>query len=280
MTAAPDTVPSHRPPRRPMRRSRSRALLRVEWGKATDTRAARWLIGDHRRSDRARSCWSRCSRSTSIDQTLGAATCSSRARAGDAAAGRGDPDADDRMDAAHRADDVHPGAAAGTRDRCEGRGVAAAGARVGRVRRPWSTVVPSASRPRRDGTSAPTWAPANTIGFVLFVLVNIMMGVAFGALLHNTAASIVLFFVLPTVFGILGRPWTRSAAGSTRRRRSTGCSPASWAGTWPQIPLSTLLWVVVPLVAGLVRTVAARDQVATPASATIAVVGAAARPTR
>ena len=41
---------------------------------------------------------------------------------------------------------------------------------------------------------------SSVIGFALFVLLNVLMGVVFGALLHNTAAAIVLFFVLPTAF--------------------------------------------------------------------------------
>ncbi|MGI8680352.1 MAG: ABC transporter permease [Jatrophihabitans sp.] len=93
------------------------------------------------------------------------------------------------------------------------------------------------------------------IGFVLFVLVNILMGVAFGALLHNTAASVVLFFLLPTVFGILGR-----AVNSVGKWIDPGTTfnwmlDGDWNGHAAGIVITALIWLVLPLSAGLVRTV-------------------------
>jgi ABC-2 type transport system permease protein len=92
-------------------------------------------------------------------------------------------------------------------------------------------------------------------GLLLFVLLNSLMGMAFGALLHNTAAAIVLFYSLPTV-------WTFIAIGALDRLREwlDTVQTFGWvlAGDWdghaPQILTCAAVWVLAPLVAGLVRT--------------------------
>lgn len=93
-------------------------------------------------------------------------------------------------------------------------------------------------------------------GLVLFVLLNSLMGMAFGALLHNTAAAIVIFYALPTA-------WTVLAIGALDRLRGwlDTMQTFGWvlAGDWDghvaQILTSTAVWVFAPLVVGLVRTV-------------------------
>jgi ABC-2 type transport system permease protein len=92
-------------------------------------------------------------------------------------------------------------------------------------------------------------------GLVLFVLLNSLMGMAFGALLHNTAAAIVLFYVLPTV-------WTVIAIGALDRLRAWldtmqtfgWVLAGEWDGHTAQILTSAAVWVLAPLVLGLVRT--------------------------
>ncbi len=96
---------------------------------------------------------------------------------------------------------------------------------------------------------------ANVMGFVLFVLANVAMGVAFGAVLHNSAAAIVLFFVLPVIFGFLN-----AAISSVGRWIDTGTTfnwlaEGDFDGHVPNILVSLGLWVVLPLAAGVVRTV-------------------------
>jgi ABC-2 type transport system permease protein len=63
--------------------------------------------------------------------------------------------------------------------------------------------------------------------YMAYVLLNVMTGVALGALVHNSAAAIVASFVLP----IGSRFWARHRSwwptGSTTRPLSTGCSTAS-----------------------------------------------------
>lgn len=92
------------------------------------------------------------------------------------------------------------------------------------------------------------------VGFVLFVLLNMLLAIAFGAVLHNTAAAIVLLFVVPTGLGFLGeavavvRNWLDP---STALNRVLG---GSWGGHELQILTGTTLWIVLPLAAGAVRT--------------------------
>lgn len=96
---------------------------------------------------------------------------------------------------------------------------------------------------------------AKAAGFVLFVAANMAMGVAFGAVLQNSAAAIVLFFLLPTAFGFLG-----AAAGSIGRWVDPGTTynwllEGHFGGHLGGLVVTTLVWVVAPLAAGVVRTV-------------------------
>jgi ABC-2 type transport system permease protein len=91
--------------------------------------------------------------------------------------------------------------------------------------------------------------------FVAFVLVNSLMGMAFGALLQNTPAAIALFLVLPTIwtlisYGVLvdiGR-WLDTA--QTFRY----VLEADWDGHVGPVLVSLAVWVVAPLSVGFVRT--------------------------
>jgi ABC-2 type transport system permease protein len=93
------------------------------------------------------------------------------------------------------------------------------------------------------------------LGFALFVLLNVLSGVAIAALLHNTAAAIVAYFALPITFLLTGH------AVAFVQEWIDSTTTFNWlllgepGGHWPQITASTLLWVVAPLTAGLVRTV-------------------------
>ncbi|SBT52566.1 ABC transporter permease [Micromonospora auratinigra] len=92
----------------------------------------------------------------------------------------------------------------------------------------------------------------------LFQVVNGLMGAGFGLLLLNTPLAIVTYLLLPTVWSIL------SAMIKALHR------PAQWLDTsitlgplleahvtaaqWGRLAVSLLVWLAVPLVAGLVRT--------------------------
>ena len=93
------------------------------------------------------------------------------------------------------------------------------------------------------------------VGYLLFVLLNVLTGVVFGALLHNPAAAIVLYVALPTAFALLGRALKSVAEWIDTSTTFTWLLQGQWSGHTPQILFSVALWVAVPLAAGLARTV-------------------------
>ncbi len=95
------------------------------------------------------------------------------------------------------------------------------------------------------------------LGSVVVQLVSLLTGMAFGLLLLNTAAAIVVNFVVPlawavvagSVHGLHGvQPWLDSTQPSTYLLEGD-LTPNHWA----QIGVNTLVWVVALLAAGLVR---------------------------
>jgi hypothetical protein len=95
------------------------------------------------------------------------------------------------------------------------------------------------------------------VGVMLFGLLNAAAGMAFGALLHNTAAAIVLAYLLPTVWGIVFTIGPLKKAGDWVDTSKTfdWVLRADWSGHTGQILTSALLWIALPLAAGLARTV-------------------------
>ncbi len=82
-------------------------------------------------------------------------------------------------------------------------------------------------------------------------------GLAFGMLLKNTPAAIVLFFVLPTAWTILGAmvSWLRDAAvwldlNQTMQPLFEGSLTGE---QWAHLGTSVAVWVVLPLTVGLWR---------------------------
>lgn len=93
------------------------------------------------------------------------------------------------------------------------------------------------------------------VGFLLFVLVNVLAGVALGALVQNSAAAIAASFALPTAFAVVGyasRPVKEWLDSSTA---FNWLLKGEWGGHTPGILFSVMLWVAVPLLAGAVRAV-------------------------
>jgi ABC-2 type transport system permease protein len=91
--------------------------------------------------------------------------------------------------------------------------------------------------------------------FLLYVVLNIMTGVALGALVHNSAAAIVASFVLPIGFALLGRASQLVAEWLDYSTTFNWVLNGQWSGHAPQILVSLILWVAIPLTAGLIRTV-------------------------
>jgi ABC-type transport system involved in multi-copper enzyme maturation permease subunit len=93
------------------------------------------------------------------------------------------------------------------------------------------------------------------VAFLLYVVLNVMTGVALGALVHNSAAAIVASFVLPIGFALLGRASHLVADWLDYSTAFNWLLNGEWSGHASQILVSMILWVAIPLVAGLVRTV-------------------------
>lgn len=92
------------------------------------------------------------------------------------------------------------------------------------------------------------------LGFVLFVLLNVLAGVALGALLQNSAAAIAASFALPALVAVVG---TASSMVANWLDMSTSWNSIlvnDWSGHLPQIAVSVTFWIVAPLTAGIVRT--------------------------
>ncbi|MFG2001210.1 ABC transporter permease [Spirillospora sp. NPDC048911] len=94
---------------------------------------------------------------------------------------------------------------------------------------------------------------------VLFAVLVLFMGIAFGMLFMNSPLAIVLFFLLPTVWGTLGEMVSklRGPAGwlDTNRTLTALSEPGITAEEWARAGTSLALWMVLPLVIGTIRLV-------------------------
>jgi len=90
-------------------------------------------------------------------------------------------------------------------------------------------------------------------GYLLFILLNVLAGVALGALLHSSATAIAASFALPAAFAVLGTASTL-VSDWIDTRTWNWVLENDWGGHVPQISFSVRFWVAVPLAAGIVRT--------------------------
>jgi ABC-2 type transport system permease protein len=92
---------------------------------------------------------------------------------------------------------------------------------------------------------------------LLFQVINITMGVAFGMLLMNTPLAIVIFFVLPTVWTMLAetiRALKTPAQWLDLSVTTTPLADGTIAGQhWARLAVSVGVWVLLPLAAGIAR---------------------------
>jgi ABC-2 type transport system permease protein len=94
--------------------------------------------------------------------------------------------------------------------------------------------------------------------FVLLQVMAVVQGLAFGMLLMNSAAAIVLYFVLPMAWAILFSqvdalkdiaPWV-----DLNTAQAPLFDDHSLTGTeWSQLVVTAAIWIVVPLAIGIVR---------------------------
>ena len=93
------------------------------------------------------------------------------------------------------------------------------------------------------------------VGYLLYVLLNVLAGVALGVLLHSSASAIAASFVLPASVAFLGTASTLVSEWIDMSTTWSAVLEHDWAGNAPQIACSIVFWVVAPLAAGVVRTV-------------------------
>jgi ABC-2 type transport system permease protein len=99
------------------------------------------------------------------------------------------------------------------------------------------------------------WNWPQLAGFTVFVLLTSAIGIAFGALLHNTAVAIVTYFALAGAFSVLMIPALQTAGDWINTVQTYGwVLDGQWDGHAAQIAASTAAWVVLPLALGLLRT--------------------------
>jgi ABC-type transport system involved in multi-copper enzyme maturation permease subunit len=92
-------------------------------------------------------------------------------------------------------------------------------------------------------------------GYLLFVLLNVLAGVALGALLQSSATAIAASFALPAAFALLGAASTLVSDWIDMSTTFNWVLENKWGGHVPQISVSVLFWVAVPLAAGVGRTI-------------------------
>jgi ABC-2 type transport system permease protein len=97
-------------------------------------------------------------------------------------------------------------------------------------------------------------AAGDLVGYVLFVQINVMAAVALGVLLHSSAAAVAASFALPATCALFGTASSSVADWVDPSTTWNAVLEHDWAGRVPQVACSVTVWVVVPLAAGVVRT--------------------------
>jgi ABC-2 type transport system permease protein len=111
------------------------------------------------------------------------------------------------------------------------------------------------------GRSEGSWSlPPELVGGVLLAsVIWVVMGVAFGMLLGSPALAIVLYFVLPTLWSMLGAMVKKVEEAArwldTNQTVAALNTPGMTGGEWAKLGTSVAVWVVLPLLIGLIRLV-------------------------
>ena len=103
---------------------------------------------------------------------------------------------------------------------------------------------------------ADSWNWSQLAGFALFIVLTSAVGMAIGAALHNTAAAIVSYFALAGLFSLLMIPALEKVGNWINTGQTFGwLLTGDWSGHAAQIAVSAALWIALPLGVGTVRTV-------------------------
>jgi len=98
--------------------------------------------------------------------------------------------------------------------------------------------------------------------FGLLQVSGLLQGLAFGLLFLNSAAAIVTYFVLPTAFTIVASIWGALADAAPWIDLGTAQQPLFGGQDltgeqWWQVVTSSVIWVVLPFIVGVVRVLRA-----------------------
>ena len=112
------------------------------------------------------------------------------------------------------------------------------------------------------GTGFDEFKPVDFAKFGILQFSGILQGLAYGLLFLNSAAAIVTFFVLPTVFSIVANVWSVLADKAAWIDFGTAqgplYDPGNLSGTeWAQLAVTGTVWVILPFLAGLWRVLRA-----------------------
>ena len=105
------------------------------------------------------------------------------------------------------------------------------------------------------------WREVGGVDFLKFGILQvsgILQGLAFGLLLLNSAAAVVVYFVLPTAFSILFNTVPALEDSAPWIDFGTAQGPLGEVGNlsgqeWTQLAITGTVWVILPFVAGLWR---------------------------
>jgi ABC-2 type transport system permease protein len=92
-------------------------------------------------------------------------------------------------------------------------------------------------------------------GFIVFAIVCALAGAAFGAVLHNTVGAIMMYFIMPSAFAFFAYRLGGVGEWIAPPQMMEWIQRGQWSGHIGQFIVATTIWVVVPLAAGMYRTV-------------------------
>lgn len=100
------------------------------------------------------------------------------------------------------------------------------------------------------------WNWAELAGVVAFVLLICGIGSAIGSAVHNTAAAIVAYFALAALASLLLIPAVAKIGDWVDATTTFGwVLTGAWSGHGAQIATSAAIWIALPLAIGIVRTI-------------------------
>lgn len=111
------------------------------------------------------------------------------------------------------------------------------------------------------GGAADPWQGVGWDGlgkFSLLQTIGILQGLAFGLLILNSAAAIVVYFIVPAMFTILSSMWSKMAEIQPWLDLVSSSSPLIESGNvtgeqWQQYASGFAIWVLLPFVLGFLR---------------------------